>query len=110
MLLAPILGFARLGHFGLFHLLPGTVSDEAARNGVRIQLQHRSIPCGVCAFVLGTLKNSLGGYAEAASVVSFVILLGFVGLWIGPETKDRPLPEDADFDVALPDGALAIAK
>jgi hypothetical protein len=39
-----------------------------------------------------------GGYAQAATCVSFVYILGFIGVWMGPETKGKPLPEDKDFE------------
>ena len=38
------------------------------------------------------------GYAPAASIVAFIYLIGFLGTWLGPETKGRALPEDKDFD------------
>ena len=65
----------------------------------------RATGCGFCynaarilaataPFTLGNLRTRLGGFAQAATVVSCVIVLGFLGTWLGPETKGRPLPED----------------
>ena len=39
------------------------------------------------------LAASLGGFAPAATVVTFIYVLGYVGTWLGPETKGKPLPE-----------------
>jgi hypothetical protein len=41
-----------------------------------------------------------GGFAPAASIVVCIYILGFIGTWLGPETKGKPLPDDKDFDVA----------
>jgi hypothetical protein len=65
----------------------------------------RATGCGFCynaarvlaataPWALGGLRTALGGLAQAATVVSCVIVLGFIGTWIGPETKGRALPED----------------
>ena len=32
----------------------------------------------------------------AATIVSFVYILGYFGAWLGPETKGQPLPEETD--------------
>jgi MFS family permease len=38
-------------------------------------------------------------YPIAATIVSSIYLLGFVGTAMAPETKGKPLPEDKDFEV-----------
>ena len=36
------------------------------------------------------------GYAPAATIVSSIYLLGYLGTWLGPETKGKRLPEEID--------------
>ena len=53
--------------------------------------------------MLGGLAASLAtknrsGYAPAATIVSGIYLLGFLGTYLVPETKGRPLPEDIDLE------------
>ena len=33
------------------------------------------------------------GYRIAATIMSSLYLFGFIGLWLAPETRGKPLPE-----------------
>ena len=52
-----------------------------------------SFPAGG-ALVQGNLVYGYGGsYARAGAVVTLIYAAGMVLIWLGPETKDRALPE-----------------
>jgi hypothetical protein len=46
----------------------------------------------VAPFTLGALAK-IYGLPIAASIVSFIYIIGFIGTALGPETKGQPLPE-----------------
>ena len=101
--LAPIMGFCTLGLF----------SGYAVYFPYLFPTRLRTTGCGFCyniarylaaaaPWILGGIAAALAtklhsGYAPAATIVSSIYLLGYLGTWLGPETKGRLLPEDADF-------------
>jgi MFS family permease len=98
IVLAPILGFGTLGPFSGYTIyFPELFPTRLRATGCGFCYNAARILAAAAPFALGGLRASLGGYAQAASVVSFVLLLGFAGLIIGPETKGRPLPDDTAF-------------
>lgn len=95
MILAPILGFCTLGPFAGFTVyFPELFPTRLRATGCGFCYNAARIIAAMAPFALGSLRSSLGGYAQAASVVSFVLLLGFAGALIGPETVGQPLPDD----------------
>jgi len=109
--LAPILGFCTLGPFSGYTLyFPELFPTRLRTTGCGFGYNAARILAAAAPFVLGSLAAKFalfgadghlirGGYAQAATCVSFVYLLGFIGVLIGPETKGKPLPEDKDFEV-----------
>jgi MFS family permease len=100
LILAPIMGFCTLGPFSGYtvyfpYLYPTRL--RATGCGFCYNVARYLVPIGPLA--IGQLAVSMGGFAPAATVISFIYVFGFIGTWLGPETKGRPLPEDADFDV-----------
>lgn len=94
MLLAPLLGFFTLGPFAGYTIyFPELFPTRLRATGCGFCYNAARVLAATAPFVLGDLRTRLGGFAQAASVVSFVIVLGFVGAWLGPETKGKPLPE-----------------
>jgi MFS family permease len=95
MVLAPVMGFCTLGPFAGYTIyFPELFPTRLRATGCGFCYNAARILAATAPFVLGNLRTRLGGLAQAATVVSFVIVLGLVGTWIGPETKGRPLPED----------------
>lgn len=94
MLLAPIMGFFTLGPFAGYTIyFPELFPTRLRATGCGFCYNAARVLAAAAPFALGRLDKALGGFAQAATVVSFVILLGFVGAWLGPETKGKPLPE-----------------
>jgi MFS family permease len=101
LILAPIMGFCTLGPFSGYtlyfpYLYPTRL--RATGCGFCYNVARYLVAVGVMA--LGGFGVALGGFAVSATIVSFIYILGFIGTWLGPETKGRPLPEDKDFEVA----------
>ncbi len=92
--LAPILGFCTLGPFsGYTVYFPELFPTRLRATGCGFCYNAARVLAAAAPYALGSLVASLGGYAPAASVVSFVIILGFIGTALGPETKGKPLPD-----------------
>jgi MFS family permease len=109
--LAPVLGFCTLMPFSGFtiyfpELFPTrlrTTGCGFAYNASRVLAAGAPIVLTKLARMMATYDGAVlvsNGYAPAASIVAFIYLIGFVGAWLGPETKGMPLPEDKDFDAA----------
>ncbi len=110
LLLAPVMGFCTLMPFSGFtiyfpELFPTrlrTTGCGFAYNASRVLAAGAPKTLTWLAGLMATYEGTKvvkNGYAPAASIVAFVYLLGFIGTWLGPETKGKPLPEDKDFDV-----------
>lgn len=94
LILAPIMGFCTLGPFsGYTVYFPELFPTRLRATGCGFCYNAARILAAGAPFALGSLAASMGGYAPAATVVTFVYVLGFIGAWIGPETKGKPLPE-----------------
>lgn len=94
MLLAPIMGFCTLGPFSGFTIyFPELFPTRLRATGCGFCYNAARVFAAGAPFALGSLAGKMGGYAPAATVVTSVYLLGFVGAWLGPETKGMPLPE-----------------
>jgi MFS family permease len=100
LVLAPIMGFCTLGPFSGFTIyFPELYPTRLRTTGCGFSYNAARILAAAAPFVLGFLKREWG-WPQAASVVVCVYLLGFIGTWLGPETKGKPLPEDKDFETA----------
>jgi cyanate permease len=92
--LAPIMGFCTLGPFaGYTVYFPELFPTRLRATGCGFCYNAARILAALAPFALGKLSDSLGGYAQAATVVLFIGVLGFVGTAMAPETKGQPLPE-----------------
>jgi MFS family permease len=109
MMLAPLLGFGTLGPFAGYTIyFPELFPTRLRATGCGFCYNAARVLAAAAPFALGHLHRPLGGFAQAASVVSFVLILGFIGAMIGPETQGKPLPEDSDFEPnEAPDLAVA---
>jgi MFS family permease len=103
MLLAPIMGFCTLGPFSGFTIyFPELFPTRLRATGCGFCYNAARVLAAGAPYALGTLAAKMGGYAPAATVVTSVYLLGFIGAWLGPETKGKPLPEDSEFEMTRP--------
>jgi MFS family permease len=99
LVLAPIMGFCTLGPFSGYTIyFPELYPTRLRSTGCGFCYNAARILAAAAPLTLGGVAASLGGFHKAATVVAFVYLLGFVGAWMGPETKGKPLPEDKDFE------------
>ena len=122
LVLAPILGFCTLMPFAGFtiyfpELFPTrlrTTGCGFAYNAARILAANAPPLLTSLAAAMATYDASgkllKGGFAQAASIVVCVYVLGFVGTWMGPETKGKPLPEDKDFETVTSADAPPLPK
>lgn len=95
LVLGPIMGFCTLGPFAGFTIyFPELFPTRLRATGCGFCYNAARILAASAPFMLGSLKSSLGGTAQAATVVSLVLVLGFVGAAMGPETRGKPLPDD----------------
>ena len=97
----PLMGFAQLSVFGGYAIYFPELFPTRLR-GTGVSFCYNAVRYLAAAFppMLGyfSLKLKEGGAAEpfrtAATILSFIFLLGLVALIWAPETKGKPLPED----------------
>jgi MFS family permease len=108
MIMAPILGFGTLGPFSGYTIyFPELFPTRLRATGCGIGYNAARVFAAPCALMLGNLSKWYTGYgfsvssgfAMAATTVSAIYIVGFIGLLIAPETKGKPLPTDADFEI-----------
>ncbi len=74
--------------------LPELFPTRSRATGQGLCFNAGRILAAVGAITQGQLVTYYGGsYAQAGSVVTLVYLVGMVLIWLGPETKGKPLPE-----------------
>jgi MFS family permease len=94
LVLAPLMGFCTLGPFSGYTLyFPELFPTRLRATGCGFCYNAARVLAATAPYTLGKLNEHLGGLAQAATVVSFVLILGFIGAMMGPETKGKPLPE-----------------
>ncbi len=99
LILSPILGFCTLGPFAGYTIyFPELFPTRLRATGCGFCYNAARILAASAPFILGRLLKSMN-FAQAATIVSSVIVLGFIGAMLGPETVGKALPEDADFEV-----------
>jgi hypothetical protein len=89
------MGFCTLGPFAGFTIyFPELFPTRLRATGCGFCYNVARILAAAAPLGLGALAAKMGGYAQAASVVTGIYLLGFLGAFMGPETKGKPLPEE----------------
>jgi MFS family permease len=97
--LAVVMGFCTLGPFSGYTIyFPFLFPTRLRATGCGFCYNVARYLAAIAPLTIGDLAVWLGGFAPAATVVSCIYILGFIGTWLGPETKGKPLPEDADFE------------
>lgn len=103
VVLAFFLGFGTLGPFSGFTVyFPELFPTRLRNTGCGVGYNAARIFAAPAAVMLGNLSKWYGGggrgFAMAATTISFIYLVGLIALIFAPETKGKPLPEDADFE------------
>ena len=102
MILAPIMGFCSLMPFSGFTIyFPELFPTRLRTTGCGFAYNAARVLAAAAPFTIGFLGKKVG-FPMAASIVIFIYILGFIGTYMGPETKGLPLPEDKDFEAAKP--------
>jgi MFS family permease len=91
--------FIGLCQSGLYVYLPELFPTLIRATGTGLCLNIGRFLTILAVLFIGTLVKVFGGYGGAALAFSASYLIGFVTLFFGRETKDKPL--DADFHSAL---------
>jgi len=100
LVLAPVMGFFTLGPFSGFTIyFPELFPTRLRTTGCGFAYNAARILAAGAPFAIGFLGKKFG-FPQAASIVVCIYILGFIGTWLGPETKGKPLPDDKDFEVA----------
>jgi MFS family permease len=104
LIFAPIMGFCTLGPFAGYAIyFPELFPTRLRATGCGFCYNVSRYLAAIAPFMLGSLAKQLGtsagpNYALAATIVSSVYILGFIGAFLGPETKGQGLPEDHMFE------------
>ncbi len=101
ILLALLLGFCALAPFSAYAVyFPELYPTRLRATGVGFCYNCARILAALAPFALGQLSNhfasatdSTHGLRVAATVVSSIYVVGFLGVWLAPETQGKPLPE-----------------
>jgi MFS family permease len=90
-----IVGGVTAAFYGWLPLyLPELFPTRARATGQGLSFNAGRILAAVGAITQGQLVNHYGGnYAKAGAVVTLIYLAGMALIWLGKETKGKPLPE-----------------
>lgn len=99
--LAFLLGFCALAPFSAYAVyFPELFPTRLRATGVGFCYNCARVLAALAPFALGTLTNKFSnpldptyGFRMAASIVSCIYVVGFIGLALAPETRGKPLPE-----------------
>jgi SHS family sialic acid transporter-like MFS transporter len=74
--------------------LPELFPTRVRATGQGLCYNSGRVLAAVGALTQGQLVSAYGGsYARAGATVTLIYVVGLVVVWLGPETKDRPLPD-----------------
>jgi MFS family permease len=92
---ACVVGAATAAFYGWLPLyLPELFPTRARATGQGLSFNTGRILAAAGAITQGQLVSHFeGSYARAGAVVTLVYLAGMILIWLGKETKGRPLPE-----------------
>ncbi len=100
-LLAFPLGFCALAPFSAYAVyFPELYPTRLRATGIGFCYNCARLFAALAPFALGTLArkyanptDETAGLRTAASIIACIYLVGFIGLYLAPETKGKPLPE-----------------
>jgi hypothetical protein len=89
-----VLGATTASFYGFFPLyLPELFPTAVRATGQGFAFNFGRTIAAIGGLQTATLMGALGGsFAKAGSVVVLVYLVGVLIVWLGPETKGKPLP------------------
>jgi MFS transporter, SHS family, sialic acid transporter len=95
LLIAFLVGVVTTSFYGWAPLyLPELFPTRVRATGQGIALNTGRVLAAVGALQMGALMQAFAGsYARAGAVVTLIYLPGLMVIWLGPETKGKPLPE-----------------
>jgi MFS family permease len=94
LIVTAINGFFSLGLYSWMPVwLPELYPTRMRATGVAFSFNAPRFVAFIGPLIAGTLIVHFGGYGNAATIVGFIYILGFVAAPFLPETKGKPLPE-----------------
>jgi MFS family permease len=98
---APILGFCTLGPFAAYTVyFPELFPTRLRATGCGFCYNCARLLAAAAPFILGNLADAFRdplrpdhGFRMAAAVVACIYFVGFIGLYLAPETRGMPLPQ-----------------
>jgi MFS family permease len=90
-----LVGASTAAFYGWLPLyLPELFPTRVRATGQGLCYNSGRVLAAVGALTQGQLVSAYGGsYARAGATVTLIYVVGLVVVWLGPETKDRPLPD-----------------
>jgi MFS family permease len=90
-----LVGALTASFYGFFPLyLPELFPTAVRATGQGFAYNFGRIIAAVGGLQTANLMGAFGGsFAKAGSVVAMIYLVGMIVIWLGPETKGKPLPE-----------------
>ncbi|HOC55973.1 MAG TPA: MFS transporter [Verrucomicrobiota bacterium] len=95
LVMVTLVGAATAAFYGWLPLyLPELFPTRVRATGQGLCYNAGRILAAAGALTQGQLVAAYAGsYARAGATITLIYLLGLLLIWLGPETKDRPLPE-----------------
>jgi MFS family permease len=95
LIMVTLMGGATAAFYGWLPLyLPELFPTRVRATGQGVCYNAGRILAAVGALMQGQLVSAYGGsYAKAGATITIVYLVGMVIIWLGPETRNQPLPE-----------------
>lgn len=90
-----LIGATTASFYGWFPLyLPELFPTRVRATGQGLSYNFGRVFAAAGAVTQGQLVRAFdGSYAQAGAVITLVYLVGILVIWLGPETKGKPLPE-----------------
>jgi MFS family permease len=95
LVLVLLIGGTTAAFYGWLPLyLPELFPTRVRATGQGLCFNFGRVLAALGALTQGNLVAAYGGsYAKAGAVVTLIYIVGMALIWLGPETKDKPLPE-----------------
>lgn len=95
LLMTFLIGATTASFYGWFPLyLPELFPTRVRATGQGLSYNFGRVFAAAGAVMQGQLVGAFGGsYAQAGAVVTLIYIVGMLVIWLGPETKGKPLPD-----------------
>ena len=89
-----LVGGSTAAFFGWLPLyLPELFPTRVRTTGQGLCYNSGRIFAAVGAVQMGALLKYYGSYAQAGATITLIYAVGLLVIWLGPETRGKPLPE-----------------